>query len=121
MKTVKQIKEEKRQTYLKSNQLNVGLIKKLDKLSTGEVVIAVYAGKNSKVVTDKKEYKIKQVFINNEFVSYIEPTEDKSKNIVGRPKQNNVQYKRNIKPEHVKLMDDYLVLLKKETTFVIHN
>ena len=72
MKTAKQLKEEKRQTYLKSNQLNVGLIKKLDKLPTGEIVIAVYAGKNSKVVTTEKEYIIKQIFVNNEFVSFIE-------------------------------------------------
>jgi len=40
---------------------------------------------------------------------------------VGRPKQNNVQYKRNIKPELVQKMDDYLVLLKKEVNFAIHN
>ena len=72
MKTAKQLKEEKRQTYLKPNQMNVNLIKKLDKLPTGEIVIAVYAGKNSKVVTIEKEYKINQVFINNEFVSFIE-------------------------------------------------
>ena len=41
MKTKKQLKEEKRQTYLKSNQFNVNLIKKLDKLPTGEIVIAI--------------------------------------------------------------------------------
>lgn len=72
METKKQLKEEKRQTYLKPNQLNVNLIKKLDKLPTGEIIIAVYAGKNSKVVTNEKEYSVKQVFVNNEFVSYIE-------------------------------------------------
>jgi len=40
---------------------------------------------------------------------------------VGRPKKNNVQYKRNIKPELVQKMDDYLLLLKKEATFTSHN
>lgn len=72
MKTKKQLKEEKRQTYLKPNQINVNLIKKLDKLPTGEIVIAVYAGKNPTVVTYEKTYFIKQIFVNNEFVSFIE-------------------------------------------------
>ena len=71
METKRQLKEEKRQTYLKSNQLNVNLIKKLDKLPSGEIVIAIYAGKNSKVVTDKRDYKINQVFLNNEFLRFI--------------------------------------------------
>ncbi len=34
----------------------------------------------------------------------------------GAPKKGNVQYKRNIKPEHVKLMDDHLNNLKNGTT-----
>ena len=72
MKTEKQIKEEKRQTYLNSNQLNVNLIKKSDKLKNGEIVIAIYAGKKSNLVTDKREYKIHSAFINNEIVSFIE-------------------------------------------------
>ncbi len=72
METKRQLKEERRQTYLKSNQLNVNLIKKLDKLPNGEIIIAIYAGKNSKVVTDKRDYKINQVFLNNEFLRFIE-------------------------------------------------
>lgn len=44
-----------------------------------------------------------------------------SKKPVGRPKQNNVQYKRNIKPEFVKLMDDYLLSLKKDSILHVHN
>ena len=72
METKKQLKEERRQTYLKSNQLNVNLIKKLDKLPNGEIIIAIYVGKNSKVVTDKRDYKINQVFLNNEFLRFIE-------------------------------------------------
>lgn len=67
-----QKKEERRQTYLKSNQLNVNLIKKLNKLPNGEIIIAIYAGKNSKVVIDKRDYKINQVFLNNEFLRFIE-------------------------------------------------
>lgn len=34
---------------------------------------------------------------------------------VGRPKLNNVQYKRNIPPELVKPMDEFLNKLKDET------
>ena len=90
MKTAKQIKEEKRQTYLKSNQINVNLIKKLDKLPTGEIVIAVYGGKNSKVVTNEKEYIVKQIFVNNEFVRFIEFENrgGKRQNSGAKPKYN---------------------------------
>lgn len=41
-------------------------------------------------------------------------TQDK----VGRPKQNNVQYKRNIKPEYVEKMDLYLNQLKNEYLYI---
>jgi len=74
MKTKKQIKEEKKQTYLKSNQLNVGLIKKSDKLPTGEIVIAInIEKKHTCIVCDSgKTYKSIHNMINNEMVSYIE-------------------------------------------------
>ena len=74
MKTAKQLKEEKRQTYLKSNQLNVGLIKKLDKLPTGEIVIAINIEKKHTwiVCGSGKTYKSIHNMINNEMVSYIE-------------------------------------------------
>jgi len=38
---------------------------------------------------------------------------DKPKNPVGRPAKGNVQYKRNIPPEFVKLMDEHLNELKR--------
>lgn len=44
-----------------------------------------------------------------------------NKKTVGRPKQNNVQYKRNIKPEHVKKMDEYLLELKANEIFNLNN
>jgi len=74
MKTAKELKEEKRQTYLKSNQLNVTLIKKLDKLPTGEIVIAInIEKKHTWIVCDSgKTYKSIHNMINNEMVSYIE-------------------------------------------------
>jgi hypothetical protein len=72
METVKRLKEKKRQTCLKNNQINVSLIKKLDKLPNGEIVIAIYVGKNSKLVTNEKQYKIKSVFTHNQFISFIE-------------------------------------------------
>jgi len=74
MKTAKQIKEEKRQTYLKSNQLNVNLIKKLDKLQTGEIVLAINVeNKHTWIVCDSgKTYKSIHNIINNEMVSFIE-------------------------------------------------
>lgn len=74
MKTTKQLKEEKRQTYLKSNQINVNLIKKLDKLVTGEIVISInIEKKHTWIVCDSgKIYKSIHGFINNEMVSYIE-------------------------------------------------
>ncbi|MBC7525472.1 MAG: hypothetical protein H7239_13670 [Flavobacterium sp.] len=74
MKTAKQLKEEKRQTYLKSNQLNVNLIKKLNKLPTGEIVIAInIEKKHTWIVCDSgKTYKSIHNMINNEMVSYIE-------------------------------------------------
>jgi len=37
-----------------------------------------------------------------------------SKNPVGRPAKGNVQYKRNIPPEFVKLMDEHLNELKQK-------
>ena len=74
MKTAKQLKEEKRQTYLKSNQLNVNLIKKLDKLPTGEIVISINVEKkHSWIVCDSgKTYKSIHTMINNEMIAYIE-------------------------------------------------
>lgn len=74
MKTTKQLKEEKRQTYLKSNQLNVNLIKKLDKLPTREIVIAIkIEKKHTWIVCDSgMTYKSIHNMINNEMVSYIE-------------------------------------------------
>jgi len=73
MKTVKQLKEEKRQTYLKPNQINVALIKKLDKLSTGEIVMSInIKNKHTWIVCDSgRTYKSIHGFINNEIVSYI--------------------------------------------------
>ena len=74
MSTAKQLKEEKRQTYLKQNQLNVNLIKKLDKLPTGEVVISInIEKKHTLIVCDSgKTYKSIHCFLNNEMISYIE-------------------------------------------------
>jgi len=74
MKTAKQLKEEKRQTFLKPNQINVNLIKKLDKLPTGEIVIAInIEKKHTWIVCDSgKTYKSTHNMINNEMISYIE-------------------------------------------------
>lgn len=71
MKTARQIKEEKRQSFLAANQINVNLIKKTDVLQNGEIVIAVYCGRKPKVVTTKREYGVKHTFINNEPIRYI--------------------------------------------------
>ena len=72
MKTSRQIKEEKRQSFLAANQINANLIKKTAVLQNGETVIAVYCGKKSKVVTTKREYVIKHTFIKNEPIRYID-------------------------------------------------
>ena len=74
MKSKKQLKEEKKQTHLKSNQLNVNLIKKLDNLPTGEIVTAInIEKKHTWIVCDSgKIYKSIHNMINNEMVSYIE-------------------------------------------------
>lgn len=74
MATKKQLKEKKRQTYLKSNQLNVNLIKKLDKLPTGEVVISINVkNKHSWIVCNSgRTYKSLHTMINNEMITYIE-------------------------------------------------
>jgi len=73
MKTVKLLKEEKRQTYLKPNQLNVNLIKKLNKLSTGEIVMSInIKNKHTWILCDSGiNYKSIHGFINNEIVNYI--------------------------------------------------
>ena len=74
MKTQKQLKEEKRQTYLKPNQLNTALIKKLDKLPTGEIVIAIKIEKKHTWIDcdSGRTYKSAHGLINNEMISYIE-------------------------------------------------
>ena len=46
---------------------------------------------------------------------------NQQKKPVGRPKQNNVQYKRNIKPEFVKIMDEYLQELKSKEIAIYIN
>ena len=92
MKTAKQLKEEKRQTYLKSNQLNVDLIKKLDKLPTGEIVISINVkNKRTWIVCDSgRTYKSIHGFINNEMISYIEFENrgGKRQNSGAKPKYN---------------------------------
>lgn len=74
MKTARQLREERRQTFLKTNQINVNLIKKMDKLPTGEIVIAInIEKKHCWIVCDSgKTYKSIHNMINNEMVSYIE-------------------------------------------------
>lgn len=107
-KTIKQLKEEKRQTYLKSNQLNVALIKKLDKLPSGEIVIAINVGKNSKVVTNKGEYQIKTIFVNNEPVSFIEfeNRKDIFENLEAKPIQIDEEKKVKTKTTKTKVEAD---------------
>ncbi len=76
MATAKQLKEEKRQTYLKQKQLNTALIKRNDVLPNGDIVEVVYVGKGATVEARRGNcavvYTIKQTFINNEMISYID-------------------------------------------------
>lgn len=76
METSRKLKEYTRQSYLNSNQLNIALLHKGYVLPNSDKIIAIYVGKNAKVVAIREncsiDYHIKQVFTNNQFISYIE-------------------------------------------------